>query len=188
MEEIMHTKKRLIMLSLALYLLSLCLPSLGEQPGVAVLMAGIVFGWMGIFTGKLATLAAYANVFYLWSVVRMLEGRQPRHALNACMVLSLFTFPFMLGANPFSDIGAVGWGVLVWLAALWLPWAAGMTGEESAGLRRAAAIWVSVSAVMLLAAFAYGRWQSAALTRDGIVQDWPAGTVFVSNNLGKYAD
>lgn len=184
----MHTKKRLVMLSIVLYLLSLFLPSMNGQPGVVVLFFGMALGWMGILFGMafgwigilFGGLAVYANVFYWFSIVQMLRGKQPKQALNWCVVLSAFT---LLPGAP-DDRLAIGWGVPVWLAALWLPWALGLVGETPEKLRYAAKIWGGVSIGILLAVFAYGRWQYADLSRNGNVSDWLPGTILMLNVSG----
>ena len=73
----MYTQKRLIAISLVLYVVSLSLPAVGGQLGIIVMITGVAFGWCGLLVGIIPGVAAYANVFYLWSVFRLLEGRQP---------------------------------------------------------------------------------------------------------------
>ena len=74
----MYTQKRLIAISLVLYVVSLSLPAVGGQLGIIVMITGVAFGWWGLLVGIIPSVAAYANVFYLWSVFRLLEGRTTR--------------------------------------------------------------------------------------------------------------
>ena len=100
----MYTQKRLITISLVLYVVSLSLPAVGGQLGIIVMITGVAFGWCGLLVGIIPGVAAYANVFYLWSVFRLLEGRQPIVAMTVCMLISGFTLllpimPLMYGHN-----------------------------------------------------------------------------------------
>ncbi|MBH5330230.1 YIP1 family protein [Eikenella sp. S3360] len=176
----MNTKKRLIALSLALYILSLSLPAVGGQIGLAIMYASIAFGWLGMSVGMLPALAGYANLFYWWAAVQLLRGKEPMVVSWFCMVFACFSLliPLMPVLMMGHEFASVGWGALLWFAALWLMRLAAITENSPEALRRACKKWAKVSAVIIFSLFAFGRWQYYAANTQQQGQYFPVGTVF----------
>lgn len=175
----MYTQKRLIAISLVLYVVSLSLPAVGGQLGIMVMITGVAFGWWGLLVGIIPGVAAYANVFYLWSVFRLLEGRQPVAAMTICMLISGFTLLLPIMSLMYGhQYASVGLGVFLWFAALWLLWLTVMTDNTPEALRQSFKKWAKTCAAVTLALFAFGRWQYAAANAQQREQYFPFGTVF----------
>lgn len=180
MEEMMDSKKRLLALSLALYVVSLFLPVLGGQIGLVVMYASIAFGWLAMAVGMLPALAGYANLFYWWTAVQLLRGKEPIVASWFFMVFSSFSLviPLMPIMRDRAEFTAVGWGALLWFSALWLMRLAVMTENTPEALNRAFKKWAKVCAVITFSLFAFGRWQYAAANAQQREQYFLVGTVF----------
>ncbi|WP_298643304.1 hypothetical protein [uncultured Cardiobacterium sp.] len=173
----MPNKRHMILCSLALYALSLLLPALGGQIGLALMGISITFGWLALAEGILPVLGAYANLFYWWAAVQLLRGKEPVTASRFCMCLAAFSLLAPLMRDGF-EFAAIGWGALLWFAALWLMRLAASTENTPAALRHACKKWATASAAIALALFAFGRWQYHAANAQQREQYFPAGTVF----------
>ena len=172
----MYTQKRLIAISLALYAVSLFLPAVGGQIGLSILYVGIVYGWFALIFGWFAVLAVYANVFYWWTAVHLLRGKKPEMAALLSMVFASFSLLLVLMPGP--EYVAVGWGALLWLAALYLMQMVVFAENTPEALRQSFKKWVKTCAAVTLALFAFGRWQYAAANAQQREQYFPFGTVF----------
>lgn len=172
----MYTQKRLIAISLALYAVSLFLPAVGGQIGLTILYGGIVYGWFALIFGWFAVLAVYANVFYWWTAVHLLRGKKPEMAALLSMVFASFTLLLVLMPEP--EYVAVGWGALLWLAALRLMQMVVFAENTPEALRQSFKKWGKTCAAVTLALFAFGRWQYAAANAQQREQYFPFGTVF----------
>ena len=171
----MYTQKRLIAISLALYAVSLFLPAVGGQIGLSILYVGIVYGWFALIFGWFAVLAVYANVFYWWTAVHLLRGKNPEMAALLSMVFASFTLLLVLMPGP--EYVAVGWGALLWLAALYLMQMVVFAENTPEALRQSFKKWAKTCAAVTLTLFAFGRWQYAANAQQR-EQYFPFGTVF----------
>ena len=172
----MYTQKRLIAISLALYAVSLFLPAVGGHIGLTILYGGIVYGWFALIVGWFAVLAVYANVFYWWTAVHLLRGKKPEMAALLSMVFASFTLLLVLMPGP--EYVAVGWGALLWLAALYLMQMIVFAENTPEALRQSFKKWAKTCAAVTLALFAFGRWQYAAANAQQREQYFPFGTVF----------
>lgn len=172
----MCTQKRLIAISLALYAVSLFLPAVGGQIGLTILYGGIVYGWFALIFGWFAVLAVYANVFYWWTAVHLLRGKKREMAALLSMVFASFTLLLVLMPGP--EYVAVGWGALLWLAALYLMQMVVFGENTPEALRQSFKKWAKTCAAVTLALFAFGRWQYAAANAQQREQYFPFGTVF----------
>ena len=171
----MYTQKRLIAISIALYAVSLFLPAVGGQIGLSILYVGIVYGWFALIFGWFAVLAVYANVFYWWTAVHLLRGKNPEMAALLSMVFASFTLLLVLMPGP--EYVAVGWGALLWLAALYLMQMVVFAENTPEALRQSFKKWAKTCAAVTLTLFAFGRWQYAANAQQR-EQYFPFGTVF----------
>ena len=171
----MYTQKRLIAISLALYAVSLFLPAVGGQIGLSILYVGIVYGWFALIFGWFAVLAVYANVFYWWTAVHLLRGKKPEMAALLSMVFASFSLLLVLMPGP--EYVAVGWGALLWLAALYLMQMVVFAENTPEALRQSFKKWAKTCAAVTLTLFAFGRWQYAANAQQR-EQYFPFGTVF----------
>lgn len=171
----MYTQKRLIAISLALYAVCLFLPAVGGQIGLSILYVGIVYGWFALIFGWFAVLAVYANVFYWWTAVHLLRGKKPEMAALLSMVFASFSLLLVLDDAEFV---AVGWGALLWLAALYLMQMVVFAENTPEALRQSFKKWAKTCAAVTLALFAFGRWQYAAANAQQREQYFPFGTVF----------
>lgn len=151
----MYTQKRLIAISLALYAVSLFLPAVGGQIGLSILYVGIVYGWFALIFGWFAVSAVYANVFYWWTAVHLLRGKKPEMAALLSMVFASFSLLLVLMPGP--EYVAVGWGALLWLAALYLMQMVVFAENTPEALRQSFKKWVKTCAAVTLALFAFGR-------------------------------
>ena len=172
----MYTQKRLIAISLALYAVSLFLPAVGGHIGLTILYGGIVYGWFALIFGWFAVLAVYANVFYWWTAVHLLRSKKPEMAALLSMVFASFTLLLVLMPGP--EYVAVGWGALLWLAALRLMQMVVFAENTPEALRQSFKKWAKTCAAVTLALFAFGRWQYAAANAQQREQYFPFGTVF----------
>ena len=172
----MYTRKRLIAISLALYAVCLFLPAVGGQIGLSILYVGIVYGWFALIAGWVAVLAVYANVFYWWTAIHLLRGKRPEVAALLSMVFASFTLLLVLMPGP--EYVAVGWGALLWLAALRLMQMVVFGENTPEALRQSFKKWAKTCAAVTLALFAFGRWQYAAANAQQREQYFPFGTVF----------
>ena len=172
----MYTQKRLIAISLALYAVCLFLPAVGGHIGLSILYVGIVYGWFALIFGWFAVLAVYANVFYWWTAVHLLRGKRPEVAAMLSMVFASFTLLLVLMPGP--EYVAVGWGALLWLAALYLMQMVVFAENTPEALRQSFKKWAKTCAAVTLALFAFGRWQYAAANAQQREQYFPFGTVF----------
>ena len=171
----MYTQKRLIAISLALYVVSLFLPAVGGHIGLTILYGGIVYGWFALIFGWFAVLAVYANVFYWWTAVHLLRGKKPEMAALLSMVFASFSLLLVLMPGP--EYVAVGWGALLWLAALRLMQMVVFAENTPEALRQSFKKWAKTCAAVTLTLFAFGRWQYAANAQQR-EQYFPFGTVF----------
>lgn len=102
--------KNIAMAALCLWVLSLFLPAFdmdgnGSTLGFKAILVGLLYGWMGG-----AGIAVYANVFFLFSVSRLLKGRAVVIAPLVMIVLGLTAAPF--------PVVSWGWGAVLWAMAL----------------------------------------------------------------------
>ena len=92
------------------------------------------------------------------------------------MVFASFTLLLVLMPEP--EYVAVGWGALLWLAALYLMQMVVFAENTPEALRQSFKKWAKTCAAVTLALFAFGRWQYAAANAQQREQYFPFGTVF----------
>ena len=103
----------------ALWLIALVLPAWTEGgteiwPGWGALLWGLIGGW------AVSGWTVYANVFFGYVAVKLIEGARPTSSA-AIMVLLLGTIPFVQGVpydSGVSDIVSWGWGAITWAVAI----------------------------------------------------------------------
>ncbi len=181
------TSWRLSMAALTLWLLSLFLPGIILSPagsnltGVEILLEG----WLSPIA---ANFAWFANPLFLIAVFKIMSGKPaPALALTAAVLgFDSFRFSELPSSVSMHPVYGLGWGAVVWLAALLLMMSA--AGARQYEIR--SSIWWKdrgfewlkplgmVSLVVLLAVTAYfaayGRWNPQALGQPQI----PLGLAF----------
>lgn len=127
----------IVTFSIILYAISLFLPSYAEkahefngrqvpirhEKGYVTLLFGLALGWANFFfKGNRGAIAVYANLFYYYSVLRLLTSPflPPVFATGFMLFLASLTFKFRhAGGELSSPLGECytlwGWGAMIWL-------------------------------------------------------------------------
>ncbi|MES2937140.1 MAG: hypothetical protein V4864_05640 [Pseudomonadota bacterium] len=112
-----------VLAALACWGLSLLLPGFMVDTraapwfGGAILLMGLLFGWM------VQGWAVYANLFFAVAAIALMRGRTPRLSIIAMLALAA-TLPLYRGVIQDEGSGTIlpvaswGWGALLWLASL----------------------------------------------------------------------
>jgi hypothetical protein len=115
--------RSLVHVALAVWLVSLVLPGFVVESrgdtwfGAYILLLGPLFGWM------VNGWAVYANVFFLFALTRLYQGRSPKVSVVAMLLLAA-TLPLFSGvlqdegSGTVLPVGSWGWGAALWLCAL----------------------------------------------------------------------
>lgn len=149
-------------------------------PGGAILLLGILFGWLG------NGLAAYANVFFLYAAWRLFAGKVPRISIVIMLVLaaSLPLMNLFLGKSEARLLPIVAWG---WGAFMWV-WSMLLLTGATAARRGIIGAWggLGLGLLMLLsglAASALHAHQWRAANSEDRHELLPAGMIYTTSAL-----
>lgn len=170
----------LTLAALALWLVSLTLPGFSAEGsrdvwhGGMILLIGLPLGWM------LHGWAVYANIFFIYAVIRILLGRKPTLAI-LCMIVLAATMPFFTGVvenegnGEWLPIASWGWGAFIWLISLFILTCAALFQTLRLGARSLIVVTLAVFGTLSFISFKHHeQWLKA---------DVPERQLYLSDGL-----